>query len=183
MHVFMYNNAIIQLFNDTRAGSDTCCAGFKYLCCLFVACRLIVGLCVGVPAIVLIIVGVVVVYCACAHYQSRKMQRLALSHRRHSRRRGRRDQQDDTTYLAPPPYTSSSTADPNTSRDSELPGYSTTDPYANITSNLPAEPATAAPDVDDQRGGAEGNTSSGQEGREMTEMENLPLLSEDEAQS
>lgn len=96
-----------------------CCAESSGNGNLFKCCNpyigLIIGLCVGVPLIIMIIVAVVVLYCCCARYHNKKMLSLALA------RRNRRNNPDESS-VAPPPYSQQ--------KDSELPSYTVTDPYA-----------------------------------------------------
>lgn len=132
--------------------------------------RLIVGLCVGVPVIIIIIVGVIVLYCICAHYQNKKMQRLTVAYNRHRNQ----TQQDGDNFLSPPPYTRTTNTS-NKTTDSALPAYSAADPYASSVVTSPAPP-TVAPEREEQ--GDSGNRSC-----EIVVMEDIPLLSDDEIQS
>ena len=130
--------------------------------------RLIVGLSVGVPLVILIIVCVVVLYCFCAHYQNRKMARLALSYSRHHNRDSINNRRGDDDYLAPPPYTPADANKENT--DSGLPGYSVTDPYAPpVISSPPPQLPTNAEDQEE--------TISNQQ-TEVLVLEDVPLLSD-----
>ena len=118
-------------------------------------CRLIVGLCVGVPVIILIIVAVIVLYCICTHYQNKRHLAMCRSRRRHQ------TQQGDSTLLAPPPYSNTNSA--NTT-DSDLPTYTTTDPY---------RPVVATPTPAEREPADSGNQSCDV----ATAADNLPLLS------
>jgi len=140
---------------------------------------------VGVPAIIFIIVGVIVIYCFCAHYQSRKMRREAIAHRRRSRRERLR-QQGDSTYLAPPPYNSANSEN-KVGGDTELPGYSAVDPYASSTNpQVISDTSTTPGNNNEDEEGVENNGNQEEEGGggvATIEPENRPLLSEDNTQS
>ena len=97
------------------------CLLLFYSPCLF---SWIIGLCVGVPCIVLLVVFIIVTYCVCVRYRNKRMEAAMSSYRRN--RRG----SDTAVVDAPPAYTplSGDTEDPG----EMLPSYTTADPFPNL---------------------------------------------------
>lgn len=129
--------------------------------------RLIVGMCVGVPIIILIVVGIILLYCICAHYQNKNIQRLAATY-------SRNPTQCDDDFLAPPPYTASNTST-KTTTDTDLPAYTTTDPYSACVAT-----PTAIQDAKEEQEDS-GNQSC--EAAVVVVREDFPLLSDNDTQS